>query len=80
MKKKKRKLTPQEEKDVDYFVDRLANILIMQVEQEALAKKKVPKDGKKWQELTGNDMRGLSTVQFSGPVTNNFESGILIDK
>ena len=35
MKKKKRKLTPQEEKDVDYFIDRLANILITQVEQEA---------------------------------------------
>ena len=80
MKKKKRKLTPQEEKDVDYFVDRLANILIMQVEQEALTKKKAPKVDKKWQELTGINKRGLSTVQFSGPVTNKFESGILIDK
>lgn len=46
-KKKKRKLTETEEKQVDYFVDRLANILIMQVEQEALAKEEKTSDKKK---------------------------------
>ncbi|MEI6843011.1 MAG: hypothetical protein WCK48_00655 [bacterium] len=45
-KKKKRQLTETEEKDVDRFVDRLAEILLMQVEQEALAK-----------ELPGNDKK-----------------------
>ena len=38
IKKKKKKLTEAEEKDVDRFVERLAEILLMQVEQEALAK------------------------------------------
>lgn len=37
---KKRKLTEAEEKDVDRFVERLAEILLMQVAQEALAKVK----------------------------------------
>ncbi len=47
MKKKKRKLTPQEEKDEDYFIERLANILMMQIEEEALAKQEKPKSEKK---------------------------------
>ena len=37
-KRKKKKLTEAEEKNVDRFVERLAEILLMQVEQEALAK------------------------------------------
>jgi hypothetical protein len=37
-KKKKKKLTEAEEKAVDQFTERLAEILLMQVEQEALAK------------------------------------------
>ena len=44
---KKRKLTEAEEKQENYFIERLANILLMQVEQEALTKKKVPKVDKK---------------------------------
>lgn len=44
---KKRKLTEAEEKDVDYFTERLVNILIMQVEQEALAKEEKTSDKKK---------------------------------
>ncbi len=36
---KKRKLTETEEKDVDRFAERLAEILLMQIEQEALLKK-----------------------------------------
>ncbi len=46
-KKIKRKLTEVEEKQVDYFVDRLANILLMQVEQEALEKAEKSKPKKK---------------------------------
>lgn len=42
-KKQKRKLTEDEEKEADYFLERLVNILIMQVEQEALAKVKPEK-------------------------------------
>ncbi len=38
-KKKSKKLGEAEEKQIDYFVERLANILIMQVEEETLKKK-----------------------------------------
>lgn len=51
-KKKKGQLTETEEKDVDRFVDRLAEILLMQVEQEALAKEKTAEIDKKRQKLT----------------------------
>ena len=37
-KKQKRASTEAEEKQVDQFIDRLLDILMMQVEQEALAK------------------------------------------
>lgn len=40
--RKKRKLT-EEEKDVDRFAERLAEILLMQVEQETLAKEENPR-------------------------------------
>lgn len=45
-KKKKRKLTAGEEKQEDYFIERLTNILLMQVEQEALAKEEPGVDKK----------------------------------
>ena len=41
MKKKlKKKLTADEEKEVDYFIDRLVNILFMQIEHKAISRKK----------------------------------------
>lgn len=45
--KNKRKLTEAEEKDADRFADRLAEILLMQVEKEALAKENLPSIDKK---------------------------------
>lgn len=37
--RKKKKLTEEQEKDMDRFAERLAQILVMQIEEEALAKK-----------------------------------------
>jgi hypothetical protein len=36
---RKKKLTEEQEKDIDHFADRLAAILLKQVEEEAIAKK-----------------------------------------
>lgn len=45
-KKRKKKLTPVQEKELDYFTDRLANILIMQVEEEAIKKQEAKRKKK----------------------------------
>lgn len=46
MAQKKRKLTDAEEKDVDRFVERFAEILIMQIENEELTKQQQDKNVK----------------------------------
>lgn len=46
-KRQKKKLTEAEGKQIDYFTERLVNILMMQVEQEALEKEKAPEIDKK---------------------------------
>lgn len=42
-KKRSKKMTAAQEKELDYFIDRLANIMIMQVEDEAIKKRDAKK-------------------------------------